>query len=348
MKKQTIAVVFGGCSPEYSVSLQSASAVIQHIDPNQYETLLIGISREGKWFQFKGALSQIKEDTWCQADTCIPAAISTDRDTRSLLLLGKNGVEQVRIDAVFPVLHGKNGEDGTVQGLFELAGIPLIGCGVLASALCMDKVRAHQLVQAAGVLVPRSFVVSQRNAYSAIQKQAEGLGFPLFVKPVKAGSSFGISKVLQCDALQEALSLAFLYDDEVILEECISGFEVGCAVLGNQELTIGALDEIELSEGFFDFTEKYSLQHSSIHVPARIPQEKADAIKESAKRVYQSLGCRGFARVDFFLDDTGRILFNEVNTIPGFTSHSRFPTMMQAIGLSLGQVISRAIDLAVK
>ena len=237
--------------------------------------------------------------------------------------------------------------DGTVQGVFELAGIPLVGCGVLASALCMDKDRAHKLAAVAGVSVPNSYVLGRGEAGEAASR-AERLGYPIFVKPVKAGSSYGVTKVTERGQLTAAVELAFSHDDAVLLEECISGFEVGCAVLGNDVLTVGAVDEIELQSGFFDYTEKYTLKTAQIHVPARIRPEQSAQIQETARTVYRALGCRGFARVDLFLDAQGRIVFNEVNTIPGFTAHSRYPSMMKAAGLSLQEILTAVIELAVE
>lgn len=346
MKRLNLAILFGGCSPEYEVSLQSANEVIAHIDTKRYKPILIGISPKGDWYRFCGDPKKISEDTWCNPTDCLPVALSPSRSTDALLVFHPHRTEELPLDVVFPVLHGKNGEDGTVQGLFELAGIPLVGCDVLSSALCMDKERAHKLAEAAGVAVPISFVLRKAYDEKALV-QAEGLSFPLFAKPVRAGSSYGISKVMNRAELPAAVKLAFTYDDEVIVEEAVDGFEVGCAVLGNDDLTVGSVDEIELSEGFFDFTEKYTLKTSAIHVPARISEKQAEAVKEAAKVVYRALGCRGFARVDFFLCCDGRIVFNEVNTIPGFTSHSRYPTMMKDIGLSFEEVISRVIELAV-
>lgn len=343
-----IAVIFGGCSPEYSVSLQSAHAVICAMDKLKLEPVLIGITREGDWFRFYGAIDKISNDTWHNAADCVPAAISPNRSDHAILELKGDTVRKVPVDAAFPVLHGKNGEDGTVQGMFELAGIPVVGCGLLASALCMDKDRAHKLVEAAGIAVPRSFTLKKGMTAENAHAQADRIGYPLFVKPVKAGSSFGITKAANQSELLPAIELAFGYDDTVIVEECISGFEVGCAVLGTEELTVGEVDEIELADGFFDYTEKYTLKTSAIHVPARIDAATAEKIKESAKKVYRALDCRGFARVDLFLTDSGRIVFNEVNTIPGFTAHSRYPNMMKAIGMSFETIISTVIELAAK
>ena len=346
-KRKRIAILVGGCSPEYSVSLQSAYSVITHLDREKYEPVLIGISNAGDWFQYVGEIEKIFIDTWCNEEDCIPVVVSPNRTVHGIVTIKNGKIRETHIDAVFPVLHGKNGEDGTVQGMFELAGIPVVGCGVLSSALCMDKDRAHKLVQAAGISVPQSFVLQSGGDAETAIRQAERIGYPLFVKPVGAGSSYGITKVTGRNQLPEALKLAFSYDSTVIVEECISGFEVGCAVLEKDGFVVGEVDEIELEKGFFDFTEKYTLKTSSIHVPARISAEKAGEIKETAKLIFKTLDCRGFARVDMFLDDTGRIVFNEVNTIPGFTTRSRFPNMMKAAGISLEQVISMAVDRAV-
>ena len=245
----------------------------------------------------------------------------------------------IPLDCALPILHGANGEDGTVQGLFQLAGIPVAGCGTLASALCMDKDRAHKLAKLAGVAVPRSLVLQAWEDPQRAADFAQQTGYPLFVKPVNAGSSYGISQIHRPEELRPALDLALEYDAQVILEEAIPGFEVGCAVMGTQELVVGEIDEIELSQGFFNFTEKYTLKTSAIHVPARVSPDTARRVKETAKVIYRALGCTGFARVDCFLTPEGQIVFNEVNTIPGFTEHSRFPGMMKAAGFSFPEIL---------
>ncbi|MCL2367607.1 MAG: D-alanine--D-serine ligase VanG [Oscillospiraceae bacterium] len=349
MKKQKIAVLFGGCSPEYEVSLKSAYSVITHMDRRKYDPVLLGITRAGEWFHFVGAPQQIVDDTWHNPANCERAIISPSREVGGVLIFGGDGsICSIGLDAAMPVFHGKNGEDGLVQGLLELAGIPIVGCGTLASALCMDKDRAHKIVGATGIRVPRAFTLQGAGDMERSAAEAEVLGYPLFVKPVKAGSSYGITKVSDKSDLAEAIEIAFRYDDAVILEENIEGFEVGCAVLGQGDhLTVGELDEIELVDGFFDFKEKYTLESSMIHVPARISAQQAVEIKAVAKRIYRALGCSGFARVDVFLTPSGEIVFNEVNTIPGFTPHSRYPNMLKAIGMSFGEVIDRVIALAV-
>ena len=350
MKKRKIAVLFGGCSPEHEVSLKSAYSVITHMDNSKYEPVMLGITRRGKWFHFFGSPEKIVEDTWRNSSDSVRAIISPCRDVGGVLIFENDGnIRTVKLDAAMPVLHGKNGEDGTVQGLLELAGIPVVGCKTLASALCMDKDRAHKIVEAAGVRIPRSFTSKREADMEQHFARAADLGYPLFVKPVKAGSSFGITKVSDQGGLENAIKLAFFYDDEVIVEENIEGFEVGCAVFGeNGDTIVGELDEIELASGFFNYKEKYTLETSAIHVPARIEANKAAEMKTAAKVIYQALGCSGFARVDLFLTPSGDIVFNEVNTIPGFTPHSRYPNMLKAVGMSFEQVIDGVIALAVK
>lgn len=244
--------------------------------------------------------------------------------------------------------HGKNGEDGTVQGLLELAGVPIVGCGTLASALCMDKDRAHKLVSLEGISVPKSVAFKKSEINDAVQKIKDSLSFPIFVKPVRAGSSFGVTKVSEPEKLENAIHLAFENDSEVIAEEAIDGFEVGCAVLGVEKLMVGRVDEIELSGGFFDYTEKYTLKTSKIHMPARIDAATELRIQEAAKTIFKALDCSGFARVDMFLTPAGEIVFNEVNTIPGFTSHSRYPNMMKGIGLSFSDMLDKLLGLYTK
>lgn len=353
-KMKKIAIIFGGCSSEYEVSLQSAYSVIKNMDKSIYEPILIGIDRQGKWFLYEGKEENIIKDTWKQEPQLYPIAVSTDKQLHGIFVW-RNGfegkVEQIPLDGAFLVLHGKNGEDGTVQGMLTLADIPVIGCNILASAVCMDKDMAHRIVNEAGVFVPKSKLVSDTDwekAKEEVYAFGQAVGYPVFVKPLRAGSSYGITKVDQPELLEEALKLAFTYDSQAVVEEMIEGFEVGCAIMGQKELTIGEVDEIELSEGFFDYTEKYTLKTSKIHVPARISEEKAKEIKETAVKIYNSLGCEWFARVDMFLTFDGTIYFNEVNTIPGFTEHSRFPNMMRSAGVPMKEIVNNLIEMVVR
>ena len=348
MKQKTVAVLFGGSSTEYEVSLQSACSVIENLNPENYRVVLLGITRHGKWLKFDGDTEQIRNDTWHEHPSCVPALISPDRSTHGILVLDGDRVTAMPIDVVFPVLHGKNGEDGTIQGLVEMAGIPCVGCGMLSSAVCMDKDIAHRLVSLVGIKTPNSFVIEGPISDRELSKRTRHLQYPLFVKPANAGSSFGISMVCKSDEFAGAVRAAYQHDPKVIIEEAVDGFEVGCAVLGNETLTMGDIDEIELSHGFFDYTEKYSLKTSKIHLPARIDVNTADRLRQTAATIYRALGCRGFARVVMFLTPETEIVFNEVNTIPGLTSHSRYPNMLKGIGMTFPKIVDELIRMAMQ
>ncbi len=344
--KKKIAVIFGGNSTEYEVSLQSAYSVLENINTDKFDIIPVGITRSGDWYHYTGINKKISDNTWyLEEDNLYPVIVSQNRSVKGFLEFAGGKYHVIKMDLAFPVLHGKNGEDGTLQGLFELAGIPVIGCNTLSSALCMDKDRAHKLVSLAGISVPKSVTFSYSGKEEALQKIEENLSYPVFVKPVRAGSSFGITKVTDRQGLPAAIELALEHDTEVIAEEAVEGFETGCAVLGRDVLTVGRVDEIELSDGFFDYTEKYTLQTSKIHMPARIDAETEKRIQEAAVTVYKALGCSGFARVDLFYTPSGEIVFNEVNTIPGFTTHSRYPNMMKGIGLSFSEMLEKLIGL---
>ena len=346
MEKKVIAIIFGGNSSEYEVSLQSASSVLENINTEKYEIIPIGITRRGEWYRYNGEIDRIKNNTWCEdTGNLIPIVVSQSPKIGGIIELEQKEARTVKIDLAFPVLHGKNGEDGTVQGLFEVANIPVVGCGTLSSALCMDKDMAHKLVGAAGISVPKSITIDA-GMITELSSLTKELHYPLFVKPVRAGSSFGITKIYKEDELEAAVRLALEHDERVIIEENIEGFEVGCAILGKDDLIVGRVDEIELTDGFFDYTEKYTLKTSRIYMPARIDKLCEKKVQETAITIYRTLGCSGFARVDMFLQPTGRIVFNEVNTIPGFTSHSRFPNMMKGIGIDFKELVNKIIELA--
>lgn len=343
--KLQVAVFFGGCSPEYRISLVSAAAVLEDLDTNRYTPVMIGISQDGQWFYYTGPVEKIKQDAWHNRGDCQPTILQPG--TQRLLVFSTNFRQlqkTIFLDIAFPILHGKNGEDGTLQGLLRLSNIPVAGCDVLSAALCMDKMRAHQLVNAAGIAVSPAIVLEKNEAWEDQVARIAQLNLPFFVKPVRAGSSYGITKIYHIGQLETAITLARQYDEQVMIEEAIDGFEVGCAVLGYETLQVGEVDEIALAGDFFDFTEKYTLQTTVIHVPARISVQTAAEVKKLAQEVYHILGCGGFARIDFFLTTTGEILFHEVNTIPGFTAHSRFPRMMQASGLSFPDLLTTILE----
>ncbi len=344
--RKRIAVIFGGHSSEYEVSLQSAFSVLQNINENKFEVFPVGITREGEWYHYTGGLEQIRDNSWAEEkENLHSVAVSQSRPAPGFLVFDGDGCRRIPVDLVLPVLHGRNGEDGTLQGLFELAGIPVAGCGTLSSALCMDKDRAHKLVGLAGIAVPKAVAFRQADQEAACRKVKESLSCPLFVKPLRAGSSLGITRITKMQELFSAVEFAFTYDTEVIVEEEVDGSEVGCAILGDEVLTVGRVDEVALSGSFFDYTEKYTLQSSRIYMPARVERKTEERIQETAVAIYRTLGCSGFARVDMFYTSSGEIVFNEVNTIPGFTSHSRYPNMMKGIGLSFTEVLDKLLSL---
>ena len=344
--KKRIAVIFGGHSTEHDVSLQSAFSVLQNINRKHFEIVPVGITRDGEWYHYTGKIENISNNSWFEdEENLYPVMVSQSRLAQGFTEFHGNKFREIPVDLVFPILHGKNGEDGTLQGLFELAGIPVVGCNTLSSAICMDKDRAHKLVSLAGIAVPKSVSFRRFEKETAYREIKKKLCCPLFVKPVRSGSSFGITRINEMKQLDAAAEFAFQYDTEVISEEAIIGFEVGCAILGNDTLTVGRIDEIELSGSFFDYIEKYTLKSSKIYMPARVDYETEKRIQETAEVIYKVLGCSGYARVDMFYTSSGEIVFNEVNTIPGFTTHSRYPNMMKGIGLSFTEVLDKLISL---
>lgn len=342
MTKTRIGILFGGRSEEHPVSLKSARGVAGALDPEKYEPIWIGITPEGAWRLCAGP------DDDLQSDGLRPAVLSPDPGVHGLLVLGADGVETIHLDLVFPVLHGRYGEDGAMQGLLELSGVPYIGCEVAASALAMDKALAYAVAGAAGVATPEFRVVGPGES-----ADPASFTYPVFVKPARSGSSFGVTKVSDGGELAAAVEVAREYDSKVLIEAAVVGSEIGCAILGNDaELTVGEVDRVALSHGFFrihqESTPESGSENSTFIVPADIPPDARVRVQEAATTVYRALGCRGLARVDMFLQDDGTVVLNEVNTLPGLTSYSRFPRMMAAAGLPLGEVIDRLATLALQ
>lgn len=342
MNKLKIAVLFGGCSEEHDISVKSAQEIAKQLDLTKYEPIYIGITRAGSWLACEKPCPG-----WEQRE-CFPVTISPDRTVHGLTFVKDGSYQTLYIDVVFPVLHGKMGEDGAIQGLLELSGIPYIGCDIPGSVLCMDKSLAYMAVKNAGIAVPEFRIVHASPSCITVQDMP---AYPVFVKPARSGSSFGVSKVHDQGELHAAMQTARQYDDKILIEEAISGTEVGCAVLEKDgALVVGEVDQITLSHGFFRIHQENApengSENASFTVPADIPQEKQNELKETAKTIYQALGCRGLARVDMFLREDGSILLNEVNTLPGFTSYSRYPRMMKAAGISVSEVIDCLIATA--
>jgi D-alanine--(R)-lactate ligase len=344
MDRLKVGIVFGGCSEEHQISVKSAHEVAQHLDVEKYEPFYIGITKRGAWKLCDGG-----PDAHWENGTCRPAVLSPDRSVRGLLVLDENPparYETISLDVVLPVLHGKLGEDGAMQGLLELSGIPYAGCDIQSSALCMDKPLAYIVARSAGIATPDFWTVAANEDIDA-----DRLTYPVFVKPARSGSSFGVSKVSEEAALLRAVESARQYDSKVVIEEAVDGSEVGCAVLGNDlDLLTGEVDRISLSHGFFrihqEIEPESGSENSTPIVPADISPEARSLVQETATALYRALGCRGLARVDMFLKEDGTVVLNEVNTLPGMTSYSRYPRMMAAAGLPLAEVIDRIVSLA--
>ena len=340
MQKLEIAILFGGCSEEHDVSVKSAMQIAVSIDTQKYKPIYIGISRSGVWKRCE------RPSPHWEDDACGRAVVSPDRETHGLIVTEPGGCRTVHVDAVFPVLHGKTGEDGAVQGLLELSGIPYVGCAIESSAICMDKALAYVVARNVGIATPEFSILNHADAVVP-----EAFAYPVFVKPARSGSSFGVTKVERAADFATALAEARRFDDKVLVEQAVVGDEVGCAVLGSgSDLIVGDVDHIKLRHGIFRIHQEAAPERGSenavITVPADLPAEQRDQIRATAKLVYSALGCSGLARVDLFRQDDGRIVLNEVNTLPGFTAYSRYPRMMAAAGISLAEVIDRVISLA--
>ncbi|MEU5691689.1 D-alanine--(R)-lactate ligase [Actinosynnema sp. NPDC020468] len=341
MARVKVGILFGGVSEEHPVSVKSAREVAGSLDVGKYEPFWIGITESGSWRLCDGP-----DGDW--ADAGRPVVLSPDRGVHGLLVLDGGRYEAIRLDVVFPVLHGRHGEDGAVQGLLELSGIPYVGCDVQASALCMDKSLTYLVVGGAGIATPAVRTVGPDE-----NPDPEEFTYPVFVKPARSGSSFGVGKVARKEELPGALEDARRFDSKVLVEEAVVGREVGCAVLGNDpDLVVGEVDRIALSHGFFKIHQESAPESGSENsvtiVPADVPVEARVLVQETAKAVYRALGCRGLSRVDLFLKDDGTVVLNEVNTLPGLTSYSRYPGMMAAAGLSLRDVVDRVVSAALE
>lgn len=351
-----LALFFGGVSSEHEVSCVSAAAWLRALRQppcaGKYAVTAVGITKEGRWLLYTGPVEDILSGAWEQGPVT-PAFLSPDPSVHGLVALRDGKAETIHVDVIFPALHGKNGEDGTIQGLFQLSGIPYVGCDTESSAICMDKAVTHSLLSSADIeqahylwFYADRFDAAPDTIKNKIQAR---LDFPVFVKPSNAGSSVGVSKVERFEDLDQAIRKAAREDKKVVVEEGITGQEVEVAVLGNRDCDASIVGEIGASAQFYDYDDKYINGTSQLYIPARIPQEVSEKIRQTAVRAYRLLGCSGLARVDFFVTaGDNRVILNEINTLPGFTSISMYPKLWMAMGLSYGELLDKLIELALQ
>jgi D-alanine-D-alanine ligase len=344
-----LGIAFGGRSAEHEVSLQSARNVLEALDRDKYEVVLLGIDREGRW--------HLGDPSLLQGGAALPAleaaggrevAIAPRGSSSHIVELSANR-SLGTLDVLFPVLHGPYGEDGSVQGLCRLANLPCVGAGILGSAVGMDKDVMKRLLRDAGIPIARFRLLLRGAAEAPFDEVARELGTPLFVKPANLGSSVGVSKVRSAQEYRRAVDLAFRYDTKVLVEECITGREIECAVLGNADPAASVPGEILPSHDFYDYEAKYIDEHgAALRIPAELTAEASRSVRELAVRSFTVLCCEGMARVDMFLEPGGRAVVNEINTIPGFTRISMYPKLWEASGIPYGKLIDRLVELALE
>ena len=353
MKKWNVCVLFGGISPEHEVSLRSAESVLNNMDKEKYNILPVGITKAGEWILFGGDdYSMLPKGTWLEHPDNRPAQISPVRG-QGLLCFEGDAVVRQRVDVVFPVLHGENGEDGAMQGLLQMAGIPYVGPHVSASAVAMDKTLTKLVVDHAGIPQAAWELVHASSLENQMENTLDTLEYrfryPMFVKPAGTGSSVGVSKAADREALRKALVDAGRYDQKILVEEFIRGREIEVAVLGNEQPVASVCGEIDSGVEFYDYDAKYVTNTSTAYVPARIPDSVGEVVREAAVKVYSAVGCVGLSRVDFFVTyDENRVVFNEINTLPGFTSISMYPKLFAASGIPYPQLIDQLLQLALE
>ena len=353
LKKLNVCVLFGGISPEHEVSLRSAESVLNNMDPEKYNIFPVGITKNGDWVLYGGTdYSALPTGQWLHHEGNRRAAISPVRGQGLLSFEGDCVVREL-IDVVFPVLHGENGEDGAMQGLLQMAGIPYVGPHVSASAVAMDKTLTKLVADQAGVAQAAWMLVRNTDVEARLEgvlDQVEGkFSYPVFVKPAGTGSSVGVSKAADRAAQKDALLKAGTYDEKILVEEFIHGREVEVAVMGNQSPVASVCGEIDSGAEFYDYDAKYITDTSVAYIPARIGEDVAELVRDAAVKIYSAIGCQGLSRVDFFVTYEGdRVVFNEINTLPGFTSISMYPKLFAASGIPYGQLIDELLKLALE
>ena len=351
MKKLNVALIFGGKSGEHEVSLSSAASIYTHIDKSKYNVFTIGITKDGRWMYYEGNEENIKSGEWVNlANKNVEINLLPVGNKEVGLVFEDNRVE--KIDVLFPVLHGPYGEDGTIQGLFEISQIPYVGCGVLASSVGMDKLICKKVFSQIG-LPQVDYTYTTKWAFNKDKEEElnniEGkLNYPIFVKPANLGSSVGISKANNKEELLEGINEALQFDARVVLEQGVNAREIEVAVLGNDEVKASIAGEIKPGKDFYDYEDKYINGSSTYDIPAKISTEDMEKIRTMAVEAFKGIDGKGLSRVDFFIDkDSGEMFINEINTLPGFTNISMYPKMWEATGLEYTNLIDSLIELAI-
>ena len=344
MSKKSVLIIFGGNSTEHEVSCKSVMNFIKNVSDEKYEKHLVGIKKNGDWVYYTADTDLIPLCKWADEPSNVPAMLCPGK---GLVLLDTNNTT-INIDVIIPVLHGKNGEDGTIQGLFELCSIPYVGCGVVASGVSMDKAYTKIIVDSLKTIPQADFVlVKAGDDQSFIEASEKKFGYPMFVKPCKSGSSQGVSKAENREELTAAVELALKHDSKVLIEECINGRELECAVFEkNGNIVCSNAGEAVAGDVFYSYEAKYNNSDSKTVLNPDIPEGVNEKIKEYAEAIFRILGCSGLSRIDFFMEKDGRVIFNEINTLPGFTKISMYPMMMDAIGYPIGMLMDELIDSA--
>lgn len=347
-----LCVIFGGKSSEHEVSCKSAYNILKNLDKEKYEIIKFGITKEGATWLYKGDDESIFDGSWQNHD-CEPCVISHCPKTEGLLLLTDGKAQKIKVDVFFPVLHGKNGEDGTIQGVLTLAQIPCAGNGVTASALCMDKIFTKNILECAKIPVTPSFYITASQAgdeESISERIKKSFGYPVVVKPSNAGSSVGVSLVEKEDELAAALKIAAKEDRRILIEKKIKKREIECAVLGNHKSAkASVLGEIITLSEVYDYSTKYEDEKTKTEIPARLDDEMKKELQELALKAFSVCDCTGLARVDFFIEDkTNKIYLNEINTLPGFTDISMYPMLWEASGMTYSQILDEIIKFAME
>ncbi|WP_311969886.1 D-alanine--D-alanine ligase [Pseudomonas baltica] len=352
MSKLQVGIIFGGRSAEHEVSLQSARNIVDALDRSRFEPVLIGIDKTGQWHLNDSSDFLINQEN--------PALIALNQSNRELAIVPGKASQQLletgseallgHVDVIFPIVHGSLGEDGCLQGLLRMADLPFVGSDVLGSAVCMDKDISKRLLRDAGIAVVPFITLSRANAARMpFELAQQKLGLPLFVKPANQGSSVGVSKVGNAAQYDAAIELALSFDEKVLVESAMTGREIECAVLGNDQPIASGCGEIVVRDGFYSYDSKYiDDQAAQVVVPADISVDVSERIRALAVEAFETLGCAGLARVDVFLTEDGQVLINEVNSLPGFTRISMYPKLWQAAGMSYSELVSRLIELALE